>query len=61
MHAFFVQHSTVVILLFAFAIGLSVALIAWLTSQALADVPQEDRQYKDSPALGFRLLWWPVQ
>jgi tight adherence protein C len=61
MHAFFVQHSTAVILLFAFAIGLSVALIAWLTSQALADVPQEDRQYKDSPALGFRLLWWPVQ
>lgn len=51
---------TLIIALFAVGIGLSVALIAWLISRALAEVPEEDREYKDPPPLGFRLLWWPI-
>ncbi len=48
-------------MLFALAIGLSVALVAWLISRAVAAVPEEDREYKDPPPLGFRLVWWPIQ
>ena len=54
-------HATLVTLLFGLAVGLSAALIAWLVSKALADVPAEDREYKDPPPLGFRVIWWPVQ
>lgn len=43
------------------AVGLSAALLAWLLSRVLATVPPEDREYKDSPPLGFRIVWWPVQ
>jgi tight adherence protein C len=42
------------------AAGLVFALLAWLVSQALAEVPPEDRAYKDQPPLGFRLLWAPI-
>lgn len=45
----------------AAAAGIAAALVAWLVSQAVAAVPEEDRQYKDSPPLGFRLAWWPIQ
>lgn len=45
----------------AIAVGLSVALVAWLVSRALAEVPREDREFKDAPPIGFRLAWWPVQ
>jgi tight adherence protein C len=55
------NHFTLVTILFMLAMGTSVALIAWLIAKALADVPQEDREYKDPPPLGFRLVWWPVQ
>ena len=48
-------------ILVAAAIGLSVALIAWLVSRALAAIPEEDRHYKDAPPLGFKLAWWPIQ
>ena len=41
--------------------GVATALVAWLIGRAVAAVPGEDRQYKDPPPLGFRLLWWPVQ
>lgn len=61
MFEIFRNHFTLVVILFAFAIGLSVALIAWLISRALAAVPEENREYKDSPPLGFRLMWWPIQ
>lgn len=54
-------YSTVVVILFALAIGLSVALIVWLVSRAISVVPDEDREYKDAPPLGFRLIWWPIQ
>jgi tight adherence protein C len=50
-----------IVALFAVGVGLSGALVAWLVSEALSKVPAEDRQYKDPPPLGFRLVWWPVQ
>jgi tight adherence protein C len=60
MESLLIQHSTAVIAFVAVAAGLSVALCAWLLSGALAEVPPEDREYKDPPPLGFRLLWWPI-
>lgn len=50
-----------IIALLALTIGLSVALVAWLVSRAITEVPPEDRQYKDTPPLGFRLVWKPIQ
>lgn len=47
--------------LLALAAGLSAALVAWLVSRAIADVPPENRDYKDPPPLGFRLAWIPIQ
>ncbi len=47
--------------IFALAIGFPVALVTWLLSKALADVPAEDREYKDPPPIAFRVVWWPVQ
>jgi tight adherence protein C len=32
----------------------------WLVS-AIADVPPEDRSFRDRPPLAFRLAWWPIQ
>lgn len=55
----FEDHNLIIWLL-ALTIGLSVALIVWLVSRAVADVPPEDRQYKDPPPPGFRLAWWPI-
>lgn len=60
MHTILVQHSTAVGVLVAFAVGFSAALVAWLISRQVADVPREDRQYKDAPPLGFRLGWIPI-
>lgn len=55
------QHNfTLVSILVALAVGLAVALLAWLVSRALAAVPPDDRTYKDPPPLGFRLAWWPI-
>ncbi|MDB5796841.1 MAG: secretion system protein [Paucimonas sp.] len=54
-------HFQIVSLLVALAAGLACALLAWLLSRAVAEVPAEDREYKDAPPLGFRLAWWPVQ
>ena len=45
----------------AAAAGIAATLLAWLVSQAVAAVPEENRQYKDAPPLGFRLVWWPIQ
>ncbi|RZI43929.1 type II secretion system F family protein [Herbaspirillum sp. HC18] len=55
------NYFTLVSLAVALCAGLSVALIAWLLSKSVADVPQEDREYKDPPPVGFRLMWWPIQ
>ncbi len=54
-------HFTLVSVVFALGVGLAVALVAWIVSKAFADVPAEDREYKDPPPLAFRLVWWPVQ
>lgn len=45
----------------ALAVGMSVAACVWLISRVIADVPLEDREFKDPPPVGFRLLWWPIQ
>ena len=55
------HQTTLIIFLFATGIGLAVALIAWLVSQAIAAVPEENREYKDTPPIGFKLAWWPIQ
>lgn len=49
-----------IVAIVAIGTGLSVALIAWLVSRTLAALPQENRQYKDRPPMGFQLVWWPV-
>lgn len=54
------QNFTLISILVALAIGLSVALVAGLFSKALSEVPPDDRAYKDPPPLGFRVVWWPI-
>lgn len=49
-----------IILGIALAAGGAVALLVWLLSRQVAEIPAEDRTYKDPPPLGFRLLWWPI-
>lgn len=60
MQPLLVQQSTLAVALFALAIGLSVALCAWIVTHRVAKIPAEDRQYKDSPPLGFRLVWFLI-
>lgn len=55
------ENLQLVISLAAVAVGLSIALMAWLLGKSVADTPVEDRQYKDPPPWGIRLLWWPIQ
>lgn len=52
---------SVVIFLLALALGLAAALVGWLLSRSVTEVPSEDRQYKDPPPLGFRMMWLPIQ
>ncbi|WP_322469283.1 type II secretion system F family protein [Hydrogenophaga sp. SNF1] len=58
---FLMQHPGLVLTLLALGFMVPVALLAWLLGRAVAQVPEEDRQYKDAPPLGFRLAWWPIQ
>jgi tight adherence protein C len=60
MQPLLVQHSTWAVALFAIAIGLSVALFTWVLSYRVAEIPAEDRQYKDYPPLGFRFVWFLI-
>ena len=55
------NEDTLVIMGLALAAGLAIALLAWSLGRAVAKVPDEDREYKDPPPLGFRLVWWPIQ
>jgi tight adherence protein C len=55
------EHPALVTMLIALAIGAAVALLAGVLGRVLATVPVEDREYKDTPPLGFRVIWWPVQ
>lgn len=61
MTSLIVEYANLFIYLIAAAIGLSIALVTWLLSCSASEVPIENRTYKDSPPLGFRLVWWPVQ
>lgn len=54
------MNAELVIVLLSLALGASAALVAWLLSRSLSEVPPEDRQYKDPPPWGFRLVWWPI-
>ena len=55
------ENQTLIALGFALAAGLSAALVAGLIALAVTAVPEERREYKDTPPLGFRLVWWPIQ
>jgi tight adherence protein C len=48
-------------LLCALGLGVAMALIGHSLMRAIADVPEEDRSYRDSPPVAFRLLWWPIR
>lgn len=39
----------------------SAALIAGLIGQFVAELPVDDRQYRDSPPVAFRMAWLPVR
>jgi hypothetical protein len=54
------NHANIALAAISLAVGLAFALLAWLVSRTLAEVPPEDRSYKDTPPLGFRLLWAPI-
>jgi tight adherence protein C len=45
----------------AIGMGFSVAGVSYWLVSAIADVPPEDRSYRDRPPLAYRLLWWPIQ
>lgn len=61
MQKVILPNATIIILLFALSVGLSVALVVWIISRNVAKIPKEDREYKDAPPLGFRLAWLPIQ
>ncbi len=60
MENLLLKNANLVVAAFALAIGLSVALVAWLVSRTVSELPGEDRAYKDAPPLGFRLMWYPI-
>lgn len=55
------DETTLILLSIVLAAGLSIALVFWVLGRAVAEVPPEDREYKDPPPLGFRVVWWPIQ
>jgi len=50
-----------ILLVICLAIGGFIALSVWQTYSLFHYVPEEDRQYLDRPALGFRLTWPLIQ
>jgi tight adherence protein C len=42
------------------AVGGAAAALGWVAASLAAEVPAEDRTYRDRPPPGFRLVWWPV-
>jgi tight adherence protein C len=50
-----------VITLLALLFGMAAGLVIVRVGRAVAEIPSENRRYKDPPPLGFRLLWWPIQ
>lgn len=49
-----------IVLIVALCAGAVMAVIAWVISRKIAEVPPENRQYKDPLPMGFRLVWWPI-
>ncbi|CAN5377976.1 type II secretion system F family protein [soil metagenome] len=45
----------------AVALGAVGALVAWQLSSAVAEVPPEDRTWRDHAPRLFRLVWYPLQ
>jgi len=45
----------------AIAVSLSVFLIFWLSTRLVSVVPEQDRTWNDTPPLGFKIVWWPIQ
>ena len=61
MSDFLIRYTGLIIGLIAAAAGMSAALVMWLWTRSVSEVPPEDRQYKDPPPLGFRLVWLLLQ
>src|SRR4051812_26052438 len=57
MHNELATQSRIVIIAFALAFGVTAGLVGWLFSASVADAPSENRQYKDAPPFGFRMVW----
>lgn len=53
--------NTLVITLLALLFGVVASFVIMHVTRAIAEIPPEDRRYKDPPPLGFRLVWWPIQ
>lgn len=59
-----INHSsriTLIIIIFSAVIGICVTIIAKWISQQVAKVPEENRHYKDTPPIGFKILWFPIR
>ncbi|MBJ7311286.1 type II secretion system F family protein [Rugamonas sp. CCM 8940] len=54
------SNTTIAIALITGLAGVAIALLALLLGRAVAEIPVEDRRYKDTPPIAFRLLWWPI-
>jgi tight adherence protein C len=52
---------TLVITLLALVSGTTAGFVILGVGRVVADIPPEDRRYKDPPPLGFRLVWLPIQ
>ncbi len=53
--------ASLVPILIALFFGVGAALFAWWVAKGAADVPTEDRTYRDTPPRALRLVWWPIQ
>ena len=49
------------VLLLSLPFGFLVTILFWSLYSVFREVPQEDRQFRDRPALGFRLVWPLIQ
>jgi tight adherence protein C len=52
---------TLITIGFALVIGICVSVIIGMIGKRVANVPKENRNYKDSPPLAFQCLWFPIQ
>lgn len=57
---FMLEHAQTLSLLLAMGIGGATALAGWVLCRSVADIPPEDRKYKDPPPAVFRAFWWPI-